>query len=53
MAVVIDNLELTPAPAPEKPAADKSQPKPPTPPAEAMEVALQRLEERQARVWAH
>jgi hypothetical protein len=53
MPVVIDNLELTPMPAPDKPTTDKSLTKPPPPPAEALEAALLRWEERQIRVWAY
>jgi hypothetical protein len=55
MAVVIDELEVTPAPAPESSGGGGSNAEPGTPPAksESMETALQRLEERCARLWAH
>ena len=54
MAVVIDTLELVPAPAPDQSANKNAQETaPPPPPSEAMETALRRLEQRQERVWAH
>jgi hypothetical protein len=52
MPVVVENLELAAAPAPETPPAN-AQPDAPPPPTEPLDAVLQRLEERAARVWAH
>jgi hypothetical protein len=54
MAVIIDTLEVTPVPTPDRAASgSQQQESPPPAPTEALETALERLAERQMRVWAH